>query len=59
MSMPVEFGICNQNRNVYMILTWVEGQDLETVLQRLSENEQYLLGRQAGDILRKIQKTVS
>ena len=54
MSMPVEFGICNQNRNVYMILTWVEGQDLETVLQRLSENEQYLLGRQAGDILRKI-----
>ena len=41
-----------------MILTWVEGQDLETVLQRLSENEQYLLGRQAGDILRKIRKTV-
>lgn len=37
-----------------MILTWVEGQDLETVLSDLPENEQYALGRLAGDILKKI-----
>lgn len=54
MSMPVEFGVCNQNRSVYIILTWVEGQDLETVLPYLSENEQYALGRLAGNILKKI-----
>jgi aminoglycoside phosphotransferase (APT) family kinase protein len=54
MSMPVEFGVCNQNRIVYMILTWVEGQDLETVLPHLSESEQYALGRLAGNILKKI-----
>lgn len=54
MSMPIEFGVCNQNKSVYMILIWVEGQDLETVLSDLPENEQYALGRLAGDILKKI-----
>lgn len=54
MSMPVGFGVCNQNKNVYMILTWVEGQDLETVLPKLPVKEQYALGRLAGNILKKI-----
>ena len=54
MSMPKEFGACNGNRNTYMLLTWLEGRDLEAALPQLSENEQYRLGRQAGIILRKI-----
>ena len=54
MSMPKEFGACNGNQNTYMLLTWLEGRDLETVLPQLSENEQYRLGRQAGSILKKI-----
>ena len=54
MSMPLEFGICNESKNVYMLLSWVEGRDLEEVLPKLSEQEQYKLGRQAGTILRKI-----
>ena len=54
MSMPVEFGICNQNKSVYMLLSWVEGEDLESVLPCLSREEQYRLGRKAGEILRKI-----
>ena len=54
MSMPKEFGACNGNRNTYMLLTWLEGRDLETALPQLSENEQYRLGRQAGAILKKI-----
>lgn len=54
MSMPVEFGVCNQKQSVYMILTWVEGQDLEAVLPKLPGNEQYAVGRQAGNILKKI-----
>lgn len=57
MSMPVEFGICNEGKNVYMLLTWIEGSDLEEVLPKLSEKKQYLLGRQAGAILRKIHST--
>lgn len=54
MSMPVSFGECNQGQNVYMLLSWVSGTDLEEVLSTLTEKEQYLLGRQAGEILKKI-----
>lgn len=54
MSMPIAFGICNQKKSAYMLLSWVEGQDLEAVLPHLSREEQYRLGRMAGEILRKI-----
>lgn len=54
MSFPIDFGICNNGENVYMLLTWVEGKDLEEVLPELSEDEQYQLGREAGKILNKI-----
>ena len=54
MSLPIDFGICNNGENVYMLLTWVEGRDLEEVLPTLTEQEQYRLGREAGRILKKI-----
>lgn len=54
MSSPIDFGTCNNGQNVYMLLTWVEGKDLEEVLSDLSEEEQYQLGREAGRILKKI-----
>lgn len=54
MSQPVDFGICNQGESVYMLLTWVEGKDLEEVLAVLPESRQYELGREAGKILKKI-----
>ena len=54
MSMPVAFDVCNEGKNVYMLLTWVEGCDLEEMLPKLPGEEQYRLGRQAGEILRKI-----
>lgn len=52
MSQPIEFGV--RDEQVYMLLSWVDGEDLETVLPRLPEEEQYRLGREAGTILRKI-----
>ena len=54
MSSPIEFGVCNDQKNVYMLLRWIDGCDLETVLPTLSKEEQYKLGREAGIILRKI-----
>ena len=54
MSMPLEFGVCNDSQSVYMLLTWLDGRDLEAVLPELTEKEQYLLGRRAGEILRRI-----
>lgn len=54
MSEPVGFGVCNGSKNVYILITWVEGEDLETALPKLKPDKQYLLGREAGEILRKI-----
>ena len=54
MSRPVEFGVCQEGQSVYMLLTWVEGKDLEEVLADLPEEKQYQLGREAGKILKKI-----
>ncbi len=54
MSHPMDFGLCDGGKAVYMLLTWVEGRDLEAALPELSEAEQYRLGWAAGDILRRI-----
>jgi len=54
MSNPIDFGVFNQESEVYMLLSWVEGEDLETALPKLSIDEQYQLGREAGLILKKI-----
>lgn len=54
MSMPIEFGTCNEGKNVYMLLTWMEGKDLEEILSDLPEEKQYQLGRESGMILKKI-----
>lgn len=54
MSSPIDFGICNEGKNCYMLLSFVEGKDLEEALPELSEKEQYLLGRESGKILKKI-----
>lgn len=52
MAMPISFGICNDGKNVYMILTYVEGVVLKDVLPKLNKGTQYILGRKSGDILR-------
>ena len=48
MSRPLDFGLCQEG--VYMLLTWVEGDDLEMVLPALSPVRQYNLGYKAGQI---------
>ena len=40
--------------SVYTLLEWIEGDDLETVLPQLPENEQYRLGLEAGRLQRRI-----
>ena len=54
MNQPVDFGLCNNGKKVYILLTWIEGDDLEKILPTLSFEEQYELGLKAGKILRKI-----
>ncbi len=54
MSKPIDFGVCNGGSQVYMLLTWIEGEDVEIVITTLSEREQYQMGLQAGKMLKKI-----
>ena len=54
MSRAVEFGTCNAGSMVYMLLTWVAGESLESSLKVLSEQKQYELGIKAGKILKAI-----
>lgn len=52
MCTPIEFGACEDG--VYMLLSWIDGEDAETALPLLTETEQYVLGLKSGEILRKI-----
>jgi serine/threonine-protein kinase len=52
MCVPVEFGTCDDG--VYNIQSWINGEDLETVLPTLPETEQYILGLRSGEIARKM-----
>ena len=42
---------------VFTLLSWVPGEDLEGVISRMSASEQYEIGTQAGNILRRIHET--
>ncbi len=54
MSKPLDFGVCSNGKSVYSLLTWVEGEEAETVLPKISEREQYNLGLKAGQALQRI-----
>ena len=51
---PIEFGILEGDREVYMLLSWIEGEDGRSALGKLSNTKQYELGYKAGQMLRKI-----
>lgn len=59
MSEPVDFGVCNDGKNVYQLLTWCEGEEAKEVLPLLSKKEQYHFGCLAGQMMLKMQLTES
>lgn len=52
MCQPLDFGILGNQ--VYMLQSWIEGNDFEEVIDQYSKHEQYDLGIKAGLILKKI-----
>ena len=54
MQQPVDFGVCDNGKNVYTLLTWIDGKEVEAVLPTLTKLEQYALGMKSGEILFKI-----
>lgn len=52
MCKPVEFGTCEEG--IYILQTWIDGEDAEDRIPELSDTEQYSYGLEAGHILQKI-----
>jgi len=53
---PVDFGVCRKGKSVYSLVTWLEGEDAGLVLPTMSEAQQYLLGKKASVLQRRIHK---
>ncbi len=56
MSFPLDFGVCNNNKSVYSLHTWIKGEEAELALRKVLEQEQYELGYKAGQYLKQIHK---
>ncbi len=54
MPKTIDFGICNHNQSVYILLQWIDGKEVEEIVPQLNEREQYSLGYKSGQILRLI-----
>lgn len=52
-SKPISFGKLNESE-IYMVLSWLEGEDAEVEVAKLSDERAYKLGVEAGEILRKL-----
>ena len=52
MCRPVKYGCCAQG--VYVLQSWIDGEDARDVIPQLSTAEQYAYGLAAGQILQKI-----
>ncbi|MGH4124203.1 MAG: aminoglycoside phosphotransferase family protein [Clostridium sp.] len=59
MSKPIDFGICNEGKYTYSLLSWIDGQSADEVILNFSYKEQYKLGAEAGKILRKMHSIVA
>ncbi len=51
---PIDMGRLGNNSYVYLLLSWLDGEDAEAVLPKMSEEKQYLLGVSAGRYLRQM-----
>jgi len=51
---PLDFGLCEDGRNVYSLFGWLVGEDAAAVLPSISEIEQFVFGTKAGEILQKM-----
>ncbi len=52
MPRPLYVGLCQGDARAYSLFTWCDGDDAASVLPSLNEKAQYLLGIQAGEMLR-------
>lgn len=55
MTLPISFGVCENGKSVYQLLTWCDGVEAKEALCNLSDEEQYRFGQKAAKILRQME----
>lgn len=55
MSSPISFGVCENGKSVYQLLSWCDGEEAKEVLYSLSDTEQYAFGQKAAIILKQME----
>lgn len=55
MSLPVSFGVCENGKSVYQLLTWCDGIEAKEALYRMSDDEQYAFGQKAASIMKRME----
>lgn len=55
MSLPISFGVCEDGKSVYQLLTWCDGEEAKEALYKLSDDEQYAYGRKAAGIMKQME----
>lgn len=50
----VDYGSCLENQYYYLLLEWIDGEDVEEKISDFSKEDQYALGYQSGTLLQKI-----
>ncbi len=51
---PIEFGICNNEQNAYMIVEWIDGKTIEDLLENCNDDQKLYLGIKSGQELLKL-----
>lgn len=54
MSKPYEFGVIEGEDMLYMKLSWIDGDNVEDAMPKLTKQQQYETGLKAGKLLRKL-----
>ncbi|MBE6771898.1 MAG: hypothetical protein E7547_07145 [Ruminococcaceae bacterium] len=55
MSLPISFGVCENGKSVYQLLSWCDGEEAKEALYHLSDAEQYAFGLKAASILKQME----
>jgi aminoglycoside phosphotransferase (APT) family kinase protein len=58
MPRPIDLGISRDGHRVYMVLSWLEGEDFDTGIPALSDALQYAYGVESGRLLKRIHGAV-
>jgi len=51
---PLQFGLCNNGSHLYMLLSWIEGTTVSSLLPTMTEIEQFDVGTRCGATLREL-----